>query len=64
MRMSDERLNYLASRFVELDLAKLLRITFEQYLVDPEGWDMTASYLVAGGGLNVTFGVQRPVALH
>ncbi|MGE4545806.1 MAG: hypothetical protein AB7D06_17070 [Pedobacter sp.] len=62
--MSDERLNYLASRFVELDLAKLLRITFEQYLADPEGWDMHATYLVAGGGLNVTFGVQRPVALQ
>jgi hypothetical protein len=64
MRLSDERLNYLASRFVEMNLGRLLSITFEQYLVDPDGWDMVASYLVAGGGLNVTFGVQRPVALH
>lgn len=64
MRMSDERLNYLASRFMELGLELLLSITFEQYLVDPESWDMVASYLVAGGGLNITEGVQRPVALH
>jgi hypothetical protein len=61
MRMSDERLNYLANRFVELDLAKLLKITFEQYLADVDSYNQLAFYLLGGGALCAYYRPPKPV---
>ena len=59
--MPDEQLDYLAERFLTLELQTLLRITFAQYLADPEGADRNAYILMAGGGLCTFYNPPRPV---
>ncbi len=49
--ISNEQLDFLATRFIEGTIAALLGITFADYLTDPAGPDQIALYLVAGGGL-------------
>ena len=59
--ISNERLNFLATRFIDGTIAALLGITFQEYLTDPEGHDQTALYLVAGGSLCTYHQTPRPV---
>jgi len=61
MRISDERLNHLADKFVENRIGELLKITFEQYLQDPDGYNQTAFYLLDGGALCTYYQPARRV---
>lgn len=61
MRISDERLNHLADAFVTYRLGTLLKITFEQYLQDPDGYNQTAFYLLDGGALCAYYRPPKPV---
>lgn len=61
MMMSNERLNYLADRFVQHQIGPLLQISFADYLLDPEGADQTAFYLLAGGSLCTYYQPPKPV---
>lgn len=61
MRISDERLNQLADRFLKNKIGKLLKITFEQYLCDPDGFDQDARYLLDGGSLCTYYQTGRQV---
>ena len=61
MMMSNERLNFLADRFVQHQIGPLLQITFADYLLDPEGADQTAFYLLAGGSLCGYYQPPKPV---
>jgi hypothetical protein len=61
MRISDEQLNHLADQFVQNRIGQLLKITFEQYLQDPEGYNQTAFYLLGGGALCTYYQPGRQV---
>lgn len=45
--MTDERLDYLATRFVNLMVRERVHVTFEQYLRDPAHYDAQACQEVA-----------------
>jgi len=58
--MSDERLELLANRYLFNRICYLLDITFEAYLLAPEGWDRIAKHLEDGGGCRMVAGELIP----
>jgi hypothetical protein len=62
--MADEKINYLADFYLALSLGTLLRITFREYLTDPEGFNQTAFYLIGGGGIHIAAGEKYKVSVH
>lgn len=49
--MTDERLEWLAERFVGGSYHRLLKVSFAEYLRDPDGYDFVAQVLEGGGAL-------------
>lgn len=59
--MPDELLNHHADRFVRFCIGALLKITFAEYLLDPERYDQAAWHLVNGGSLCTYYQPPRQV---
>jgi len=58
--MTDEMLDLLANRYLLNRICYLLDITFDAYLLAPEGWDRIAKHLDAGGGCRIEAGQLIP----
>jgi len=53
---NDDFLNLMGSRFQANNICYLLDITFEMYLLAPQGWDRIAKHLNDGGGCRMEKG--------
>jgi len=54
--MTDAQINLLANRYQANRICYLLDITFDAYLLAPDGWDRIAGHLNAGGGCRMVAG--------
>jgi proline dehydrogenase len=54
--LPEETLEYLADRFLALEIQALTGATFQAYLVNAEQIEATAFLLIAGGGLCIRDG--------
>lgn len=52
-RISDHRLDFLADRFIEEQIGRLLGITFYQYIASPKHYDAYLDALKNGHGLRI-----------
>jgi hypothetical protein len=64
MRIADEQLDYLANSYIALEIGTLLRVTFEQYLLNTERCNEMAFALHQGHGINFNGVGSRIVTSH
>lgn len=64
MRIQDEQLDLLADRFINNKVRQILKISFEQYLSNPDHYDGLVACFERGYGITIQYGVPRAVAVH